>query len=669
MWVLFSSQTSITGIESIPTPEWESLQFNVKIAFSSLLHACLGYLLFAFICLLSCYYAHWDPQSDNVIKSVLTYYPASYVSTIFLAIILIELPLPPLAASFLLLIIFSICLRKVGKQILILLKGTLLPFAAGLPFAMVISAYYHGPTAYLGGSTEGDLIWYAANSKVMAEGVYPLTNLGVLGDTWITYINKTPSIISGALGNYLPHYDYFLFLTASCSTIFILFASLIARYVSTVDNDKSMPGAILPLSIVGSLYFPAWIAVSATVPFALPAIASSFLWYQRASNSSSFFSLLVYGIIALVVSVLSKVVGALSFAALALNQFFKITGRKGIIVLVSLCTITAVAGFFIFTTDVILVANLIGRFSNQPYSLDFYPRRSDWRLFLPILSYDMGALLFVVNFINKKNWAYMPLLLIPIGLFFWVPSVFHWTLSATILLVMLLVAGKKLTPTSKRLYIASLLLLTIGSTFHRFDVAASGLTLIWGLGIITWLSRNENRPQISNQTLIRYFYTPLIVFCATTILVTAGILHVNSNSNNPENFITTDFFDVWENVEANVPPKALIFTPTDSTLSHTKGWNTVSYFGNKQVYLSAAFLSYLKRPDMQKELTQRLDANAKVLAGETAPEKLKLVQQYDYSEFYAVLPKEEVPGRNFKSVYENTHYGIYKIETDPSTNN
>jgi hypothetical protein len=119
--------------------------------------------------------------------------------------------------------------------------------------------------------------------------------------------------------------------------------------------------------------------------------------------------------------------------------------------------------------------------------------------------------------------------------------------------------------------------------------------------------------------------------------------------------LTPQVRDIWLTVRTLTPKDALIFTDqTGPEPTLLRGWNSYSFFGQRQVFVSSYFntLDLRKTPDVFRQ-------NSAVLSGDLAPEQLHLSRHY--SSYFAVVSRTSTVPKDWTKIYENTDYALYRL--------
>jgi hypothetical protein len=123
--------------------------------------------------------------------------------------------------------------------------------------------------------------------------------------------------------------------------------------------------------------------------------------------------------------------------------------------------------------------------------------------------------------------------------------------------------------------------------------------------------------------------------------------------------LTPEHRDIWLKVRETVPrDNGIVFTTeTGPVVVGDQGWNYYPGIAARQIYLAGWSSSPLLVDD--DERAERLELNRRVLSGELDPDTLELSR--DYGSRYAVVERGSDVGGDFRRLYANDRFELYRI--------
>ena len=544
--------------------------------------------------------------------------------------------------------------------------GLITPFA--LMFGTMMGLLWHGPTQTLAASNIGDLTFYAGDVWTLAREFWPLRNLCMEGESYRYFNLLFPGI--GAMLAPLPGFDSFLFIAVSGATFFALSTGIALALYAAASRTKSS-GDLLPqhLAVVGATLaaarYPSWVIESIPVIHIVPLTVA--IWFLAKETSSRVGSVLAVAILALLGSILTKVVTFAVLGPVALARSVGLFLRvRGVWRFIILFAGASALGYIVWMLWLLGPHFLkFGQFG--PESLKYFRGGYNSIRVIPLLLRDIATLILGVTVFRLAQVELAVAIAGGLATSLIWPFLFYANFVCAIFIIGLLTLDhpERLQSNTKLLFSALLLALPAVLLGDLAGIQA-GITWFACLGPIAWIAVNQgisfyadksNRGRLTVAAI--WSIGALGLLTVALLAVGRGQLIIDSGLRTSLYELTPSVRDIWLAVREKTPKDALIFT--DQTGNDTKllgGWNTYALFGQRQVYIADWQVSKHLRwdPDKRDEVLQR---NEQVLRGDIRPTELPLSRRY--GSFYAVVRQDRPVPSKYELIYDNKRYRLYRL--------
>lgn len=531
----------------------------------------------------------------------------------------------------------------------------ILPFA--IAFGTWLAILWHGPTDTLPGSPSGDLAGYAGAIWSLAHQAYPYLNLGYEDSSPLGYFNTLFPAIGALIAN-IPGFDPFLFLLGAGGACYVVLLACMIHLYLVETRPASIGGfrlSLLVLAVLAAARYPYWVVESVPLVFS-PALAISVCWMaQRHRRSSIWISGAMAA--ALIGSVLSKIVTAallVPLGAAGLWSSWKSAPR------LARWATAVIAAVFALYGAIMLQSFLPFFLKSSPIGPESFQHGQWWNW-----SRDIAILLLILS-----SWlvAEAPIALaLSLGfltcllLFF----IFHANfVCGTIVLG--LIAATNVTVSAPARLVTFLAILFALPAALLSDPAGSSSGLVWVfclggaalVAVLTALQIEAPKPRVAFRQVIWLALFTTAFAGVGFIGIARGVFIANSGWDSAGPPLTPELKDIWAAVRRLTPTDALIFTDqVDETIYILGGWNTYTYSGQRQIYLSSYYTSLELRVDRAK-LRAALAANESVLKGGN-PDDVPTKRRYQQA--FAVISAKRSAPPEWTMVYGNNDYVLFKI--------
>jgi hypothetical protein len=635
---------------------------DAALAVHVLQHACLG-------CLISTGFwaagagvsrlASRDPKA-GLSQILIPAFPVSLVLLAALATISLVIPHGrPIALALWVVCLFPLLNWRPPRQ---QLKAAMTAAFGIIPFAILFGIWlgllWHGPTDTLPGSPSGDVTFYAGTIWSLANQPYPFIDLGYENGGAHGYFNSLLPALGAAL-LYLPGFDPFLFLLASCGTSYIVLSSLML-HLYVADRAPGSPGAfavfILLLSFLVAARYPYWVVESIPVIF-VPALAISVWWMMERGRNDFRWSIAAM-IAGLGGSLLSKVTTAavlLPLGAAGLWKQFRLAPYKVRAVAVG---IAGVFGIYCIAMLAYFLPGMLGASAAGPESL----RSPQWWFVA------RDAATFVLALLAWRIADAPVALALTLGLstFLLFSFVFQINFVSVSLLLGLIAFShpEKLARSRLLAFVAFALALPAVVLSDPAGTSSGGIWVVC-LGSAVMLAISSavhiggGLPLLTLRASAAIAITALTFSGLGLVGIARGYVIADSGGHILGQELTPELKDIWSAVRRLTPSNALIFTDqVDESINVLGGWNTYAFSGQRQIFLSSYYTVFDLRNDKTK-LRQVLAINDSVLRGATSPTEVATRSHYD--SVFAIISKSRTAPAGWKHIYNNKNYTIFQI--------
>jgi hypothetical protein len=531
----------------------------------------------------------------------------------------------------------------------------------------------HGPTATLPGRPSGDLGFYAANMYSLQIQPLPFVNYANEGEVLLPF-NMLLSMLGAALMRFIA-LDPFQFVLATGASLYVFgFGLALYAYLSLRSNIATgLSYVVLVLAAIVAMRYPYWVVESTPVIFTVPLAVS--IWYC-ATDDRSATAVFTNTAMAIVGSALSKVTSVIALAAVSLapllgapQEMAQQFRRSPLSVKIAVTAIAIIAlsyaALMLYRFGPLMVA--AGGIAPESYE------RYQWatqfqmprRAVLPYLLRDTGTFLLAVLAFRMLPWALATALAVSLAAAFIVPSVLRINfMCAALMLALAGVDSPLLLKKSKWLAVAAFLLCLPAIVQTDFGGYPSSAVWVLCIGGMAW-TVCASAPA---RTHAAAFFAPHFARLGIVILSLAGVLALAAVANQeivfaaPSDYlyIPPEARDIWTVVRQQTPKRALIFTDQTGAepFSALGGWNTYATTGQRQIYVAGWYQSPEFRQSPQL-LMERLRLNESLLSGQIQPADLHY-RAGPYSDYFAVVRRMRTMPANWRKVYENAAYALYR---------
>lgn len=643
---------------------------NAALILAILGHLCLGVLLFVVSVILAaaCGQLQFGRLTASLPKLLLAGYPGALLVLAAASAVALTTPLGSLLGTFVLLLgctplLFgaSVSAREIAELACTVAK--IIP--AAFAFAAFMALLWHGPTATLSASTQGDLVHSYASLNVLGVAPWPLRHFGSEGD-FLPYDNMLPMAIGATLSG-VPGFDGLIFLTASIGVFFAMWLGLGIACLRRISGEALPPmlGACLVLLTLAAVRTPSFVVESPPVPFMAPLLLSFAFLAQR--NVGQFVASVSNAVIVAISTGLTKVVMIVPLGFLIMyDAIIDLRWRRLSLVQISFIAIaTLLIGVYVTRTLAVWGAVYLHAFVPGP----------DIRIWLTDgKSHDLPSQLIVAA--RDVGWCVLAYAVIKSGpprmavaciaavtLNFVYPYLFHTTAVFAPLLVAATLAlePRRFERVRHVLLIAALLLLPY-PVLRDWAGVQSGIIWVFCIGQITLIVA----PSLAAPAPRQWFSSriPLLTAAIAAMTLTAvggGLAVIDSGwRQGKADILTASMYDIWHAVRRETSTDALIFTDqTGSEFRVASGWNSYVATGHRQVFIASWVTSFRRfRVDPDARAT-RLQQNTDVLEGRKKPDEIPLSRTYD--SYFAVIAADKSPPPGFRRLYANEDFALYRI--------
>jgi len=538
----------------------------------------------------------------------------------------------------------------------------------------------HGPTATLPGRPSGDVGFYASSMYSLQIQPFPFVNYANEGETLLPF-NMLFSVLGAALMRFIA-LDPFQFVLATGASMYAFGLGLaLYSYLSLRSNNGTgLSYVVLILAAIVAMRYPYWIVESSPVIFAVPLAVS--IWYRAtdARRASAVFS---NAAMAIAGSALSKVTSVIALASVSLapvlgepqkvvQQFRRSPLSAKIAVAVTAIVALSYAALLLYRFGPLMVA--AGGIAPESYE------RYQWatqfgvsrRAVLPYVMRDTGTFLLAVLAFRMLPWALATALAVSLAAAFIFPAALRINfVCAAMMLGLAGVDSPLLLTKSKWLALTAFLLCFPAIVQTDFGGHPSSAVWVLCIGGMGWTVCASARPR----THPAAFFAPHFARLGMGTLSVAGVLALAAVAHQEIVFVAPDDYlyitpearDIWIAVRQRTPAHALIFTDQTGAepFNALGGWNTYATTGQRQIYVAGWYQSPEFRQSPQL-LMERLRLNASVLSGRMQPADLHY-RAGPYSDYFAVVGRVRTMPPNWRKVYENAAWALYRYSPEMSS--
>lgn len=546
------------------------------------------------------------------------------------------------------------------------------------PMAVILGCWaaflLHGPTATLPGQPFGDVGYYAANIYALQVLHFPPINLANEGEYLIPF-NNLHSLLGAAIIRFVP-IDPFEFVLASGASMYVTgLGTAIYAYLSlrpAVDSRLAL--VILATAVLVSTWYPLWIVSSTPMIIALPLTVS--VWYQATTESGHAASLRTFSFAA-IGTALGKVSTFVTLGPLALAPLWNHSAKLAKVVrqappqiLSAMIVLVAAGACYAAWMLVTFGPSAVAAAGFGP---DSYERLNWIRagalprwMILPYLMRDIGSLLLVVLALRMLTWNFaIPLV---VGLVATLVLPFALRVNLDCALIILALAGIDHPDRLRKNRILALgaFLLCLPVIVHQDYGGGHPMSAIWllclsAMSLVVFAHAGSHLPMRPFTQRNARVGTLIFALIGALGLVAVGRQQVVFSPRLADDpmTITPAVRDIWAAVREKTPPNALIFTDQTGTDSGAlASWNTYATTGQRQIYLAGWYQTGELRFSPEA-LRAKLRTNSSVLAGETRPNALSY-RRGPYGAFYAVVSVSKEMPRDWRRIYTNNSYSLYR---------
>jgi hypothetical protein len=535
--------------------------------------------------------------------------------------------------------------------------------AVSFAFGCWMSLLWHGPTEIVPGAASGDQIFYS--SAVWAIAAHPIgvgwPNLAVEGETY-SYLNSLFPLVGAAILRLCP-IDSFLFVCSASAMAVLATGLAIQAYLTERPIPRAMrlELLLLILAFVAAGHSPTWIVTSPPVALLVPLIISIWFWATQVHRAAMASRIAI--LLSVLGSALSKVVSIATLAPIAIAaaiSHFHPTRRALLFGLVIILPIGCYV-LWIMITFVPFFADMIrsGTINLGPRSYDLIANRgysvaSAW----PFLAQDVGIVVVAIVAVRVMEWSKSWAVVAGLSLVLIYPFL-TWAnfMCAVLIATFAFIEDPKRPPYLRYVMLVALPLVALPMILRDEAGLASGL--VWPI-IIASLVLVAFDAAVPNWTPRLHLYvTSIILFATITLLISTATGTLVINAGWPDaDVISPQVRDIWIAVRGRVPNNGLIFTDqTGRDPGFLSGWNTYVLNGQRQVYMASWYQSvHLRTDPIAREARIRL--NESVLSGIISPKEVRTSREY--GSFFAVVALRRHLSDDWKLIYSNEDYALYK---------
>lgn len=557
-------------------------------------------------------------------------------------------------------------LPESAQEIAQLARVVALILPAAAAFAAFMALLWHGPTATLQASTQGDLVHSYASIHALSVAPWPLRNFGSEGD-FLPYDNMLPMAIGAAISG-LPGFDGLIYLTASIGIFFALWLGLGMACLRRASGQVLSPtlGICLLLLVLAAVRTPSFVVESPPVPFMAPLLFSFILLAQR--NGGRLMASVASVIVVVMSAALTKVVMVVPLGLLvAYDALMGLRSRR--LSLGQICLMVAAAlavGVYVARTLAVWGASYWHAFVPGPDIRIWLTGGKDHTLapLLFVAARDLGWCVLTYAVLKAGPRRLAAAVAAAVAVNFIYPYLFH---TAAVFAPLLVAATLALDPgrferVRNLLLLAALLLLPYPVLLDWAGVQ-SGLVWVLCIGQImlivtlTWAAASPHQWLVTRIPLL----TAALAAMALAA-VGSGLMVIDSGwRQGKADVLTASMHDIWHAVRRETPADALIFTDqTGPEFRVASGWNSYVATGRRQVFIASWVTSFRRFRIEPAARAARLQQNADVLEGRLTPAEVPLSRPY--GGYFAVIAAEKSPPPTFRRLYANQDFALYLIQ-------
>lgn len=151
-----------------------------------------------------------------------------------------------------------------------------------------------------------------------------------------------------------------------------------------------------------------------------------------------------------------------------------------------------------------------------------------------------------------------------------------------------------------------------------------------------------------------------LTFSLILISISTGTLAVGNRQRYDAAELRPEVRDIWRAVRMKTPKDALVFTDQVSEkMALLGGWNTFSFSGQRQIYISTIYWASHFRID-ETARKDVLEKNTAVLDGRLRPSDI--VECRQFVNHFAVISISRQTPATWRRVYANQAYALFQIE-------
>ena len=562
-----------------------------------------------------------------------------------------------------------------------------LPGALALPVAL--GSHLHGPTAELDSNAYGDMLFYAAKLVSAHESVFPFRDLLVEGES-SAYVEAGTTFLGAALA-WLPGFDPILFQTTTMPAFLLtsvpIGLGLLGRRPGSPDAERWLP--VTGLLAATMIAYPTWVTESPPVAATLPL---AFSLYVIACERLPLWQLVGVASACAVDFVLTKGFGGVVLLvivgyAFARDHLRELDTRRALALGGAAALLAGGAAAFLFGTSGWLTDILDTKFLPETAVNGLVDQLDGRDTQKAAPGFELaGSLLLLLALVRARAWPFVAA--------FSAALVGHWFVgghgldilvgTSILLAAVLFWRNPDLLWRQRYLLLAAAALLAISAWFRDISGVRAGFVFVVLLaaGLVGAFAERRalyTYAVAASAVLVGLTGRSLVAFLLLLALLAVGALAprlrwaaagialagalavaaVSDLALTPFGpVLTTEDYEVWRQVEEQVPPDGLVFTSlTGPVISGEQGWNYYPGLAGRQLYVAGWSNSPLFVDEDAR--AERLRLNREVLEGRLRPDGVPLDRTYPSS--YAVLRVENTPPPRFERLYGNERFELYRI--------
>ncbi len=651
---------------------------DAALALTILGHLGLGTLLFAVSVILAAACGRLQLRGSTVPlpELLLAGYPGALLVLAAASAVTLTLPFGAFWGTAVLLLACTPLLRGMpasAREMVEMARTVGMIMPAALAFAAFMALLWHGPTATLQASTQGDLVHSYASLNVLGIAPWPLRHFASEGD-FLPYDNMLPMAIGAAISG-VPGFDGLVFLTASIGVFFALWLGLGVACLRRVSGELLTPalGLCLVLLTLAAVRTPSFVVESPPVPFMVPLLFSFIILAHR--NGGQLMASVSNAVIVVMSCALTKVVMVVPLAILtACDALINLRWRR--LSLAQICftaAATVLMGIYVTRTLAIWGGSYWHAFVPGPDIRIWLTdgRDHDLASLLIVAARDLGWCVLAYAVIKAGPPRLAAAYVVAITVNFGYPYLFHTTaVFAPLLVVATLALEPHRFERVRHVLLLGAVLLLPYPVLRDWAGVQSGLVWVFCIGqiilVATSTSTSTGAAAGAGAVPRPWFATrmPLMTAALAAMALAAvggGLAVVDSGwRQGRADILTASMHDIWHAVRRETPVDALIFTDqTGPEFRVASGWNSYVVTGHRQVFIASWVTSFRRFRVDPEARAARLQQNADVLDGRTSPDQVPVSRPY--GSYFAVIAAGKAPPPTFRRLHANQDFVLYRI--------